>query len=198
MAQQILASPDEPQRSRKMLEHILDEVDKATARLGNFMAFARQREACQKLTNVRDMSLKVATILRPDFDAVGVNLEISCPAVAIMADEEMLRQILVNLLLNSLRASPSGSTVQVRLEQGAAQATLTVEDHGCGIAPELLPNIFKPYVAGSADGHGLGLAIVKRLVEEHGWSVQVDSHPGCGTVVRISNLLLSDVLEQQE
>lgn len=197
IAQRILAAPEEPQQSREMLEYILDEVDKATARLGNFMAFARQREATLTPVRVREVGLKVATILRPDFDAARVSLEIACDDVRIVADEEMLRQILVNLILNSLHASPADGVVRVRLEHEAGPAALIVEDHGRGIAPELLPNIFKPYVAGSSEGHGLGLAIVKRLVEEHGWTVSVESDVGRGTVVRIAGIALLSPQEGQ-
>ncbi|MBN1845439.1 MAG: hypothetical protein JW810_07120, partial [Sedimentisphaerales bacterium] len=198
LAQQILADPAEPQNRRTMVEHILDEVDKATARLGNFMAFARQRRATIRPVNARELGLKMAAILRPDFDAAGVKLTVDCPTISILADAEMLRQILMNLLLNSLHASPAGTTVTVRLEKRADQAVLTVADQGGGIPPELLANIFKPYVAGSANGHGLGLAIVKRFIEEHDWTIQADSLPGRGTTVTIAQITLSAHPEQPE
>jgi len=72
-----------------------------------------------------------------------------------------------------------------------------VEDQGSGISPELLPNIFKPYVAGNADGHGLGLAIVKRFVEEHGWTIRVDSQLNRGTEVTVSGIGLSEAEETE-
>jgi two-component system sensor histidine kinase HydH len=106
------------------------------------------------------------------------------------ADEDMLRQVLVNLLLNSLQASPEGSRVEVRMERHGVRATLVVADQGCGIPPELLPNIFKPYVAGNPDGHGLGLAIVKRFVEDHGWTIKADSQLNRGTVITVSGIML--------
>ena len=59
-----------------------------------------------------------------------------------------------------------------------------------GIPPELLPNIFQPYVSGNSRGHGLGLAIVKRFVEEHGWTISADSQPHRGTVMTISGIAL--------
>ena len=182
LAQQISGNPEEPEQSRVMLEHIIDQVDKAQARLGNFMTFARQRKVNAISLDAREMGAKMAEILRPDFDAVGVKLEMNCAPLRILADEEMLRQVLVNLLLNSLHASSAGGKVTVRMDRKGKRAVLTVEDQGSGISPELLPNIFKPYVAGNAEGHGLGLAIVKRFVEEHGWTIRVDSQPNRGTV----------------
>jgi signal transduction histidine kinase len=162
------------------------------------MAFARQRQAEVVALDVREAVLGVALVLRPDFDAAGVKLAVDCPATMILADEDMLRQVLVNLLLNSLHASSAGGRVTVTVERRAAHAVLTVRDRGSGIAPELLPNVFKPYVAGRPDGHGLGLAIVKRIVEEHGWTVRVDSTVGEGTTVTIAGLELTPQQEHHE
>jgi len=194
-AQQILANPEEPARSRVMVEHIIDEVDKAQARLGNFMTFARQRKVNATFLNVREMCVRIGEILQPDFDAVGVKLEMECAAVGILADEEMLRQVLVNLLLNSLHASSPGSRVTVQIIPKGKKAALVVEDQGNGIPPELLPNIFQPYVSDNSRGHGLGLAIVKRFVEEHGWTINADSRPHHGTVMTISGITLPDAKE---
>jgi len=189
IAQQIIRNPDEPGQSRVMLEQILNEVDSATARLGHFMAFARQRKVNATPLDAQRVISKVAKILQSEFDAVGVKLEINCFLVRIAADEDMLRQILVNLLLNSLHASSEGGKVTLRMTtRHGGRAELVVEDQGSGISPELLPNIFKPYVAGSPEGHGLGLAIVKRLTEEHGWTIEVNSQVHRGTMVTISGI----------
>lgn len=188
MAQQIAARPDIPPESRTMLEHIMDEVDTTTSRLGNFMNFARQRTASPRPVAVDRLVREVAEVMGPDFEAAGVTLEADLPRADILADESMLRQILVNLLLNSLHASPAGTAVAVRLQRQGRRWQLTVEDRGTGIPPELLPNIFKPYVTGSASGHGLGLAIVRRMVESHGWRIQAASSPGQGAAMTISGI----------
>lgn len=197
IAQQISCNLEEPEQSRVMLEHIIDQVDRAQARLGNFMTFAQLRKVNAIPLDAREVSTKVAEILRADFDAVGVKLEINCRPLWILADEEMLRQILVNLLLNSLHASSAGSKVTVRMDRKGKRAVLTVEDQGSGISPELLPNIFQPYVSGNPDGHGLGLAIVRRFVEEHGWTIGVDSQLNRGTAITISGIALVEAKESK-
>jgi signal transduction histidine kinase len=188
MAQQIAARPDIPAESRAMLEHIMDEVDKASSRLGNFMNFARQRTPELTAVRVDRLCREVAEIMGPDFEAGGVALSVEVPPASIAADGAMLRQILVNLLLNSLHASPAGTTTRVVLRPHGRRLALAVEDQGHGIAPELLPDIFKPYTSGSATGHGLGLAIVKRMVEAHGWRIQPASTPPRGTTMTISGI----------
>jgi two-component system, NtrC family, sensor histidine kinase HydH len=197
LAQQITEHPDEPQQSRLMLEHMMDEVDKATARLGNFIHFARQRKLNVSALNAREVGARVVEILRPDFDAVGVKLALDCVSMRILADQEMLEQVLVNLLLNSLHASSPGDVVTVRMSRQGGRATIGVEDQGRGISPELLPNVFKPYVTGNPGGHGLGLAIVKRFVEEHGWKIGVESQPNRGAVFTISGVGLGEDKESE-
>jgi len=188
MAQQIASRPDIPAESRAMLQHIVDEVDKTTSRLGNFMNFARQRTANLKPVSIGALCRQVTEIMEPDFELAGVALEADIPPATILADEAMLRQILVNLLLNSLHASPAGTTVRILMRPQGRRWQLAVEDQGTGIPAEMLPNIFKPYVTGSSSGHGLGLAIVKRMVESHGWRIQAASTPGRGAAMTISGI----------
>jgi signal transduction histidine kinase len=191
IAQQIVRNPEAPEQTRVMIETIIDEVDKSASRLGHFMTFATQREIRAVQVKINELAAKIAEILQPEFDAAGVALEVDCPLMTIIADEDMMRQVLVNLLLNSLHASREGGRVEVRLERyGSQQATLVVKDQGCGISPDLLPDIFKPYVTGNRDGHGLGLAIVKRFVEDHGWTITADSQLNRGTMIRISGIRL--------
>jgi two-component system sensor histidine kinase HydH len=190
IAQQIIRSSEVPEQSKTLIESIIDEVDKSASRLGHFMTFARQRKIKPDRLDVHQLAARIAEILQPEFVAAGVTLVVDSPPLMIVADEDMLRQVLINLLLNSLQASREGGRVEVRMERHGVCASLVVEDQGCGISPKLLPDIFKPYVAGKPDGHGLGLAIVKRFVEDHGWTINAVSRLNRGTVVTISGIEL--------
>ena len=195
LAQHINRNPEKTEDNRIKAEHIVDAADRAAARLGDFMTYAKPREV--RLTHVDGCVLleNVLDILRPDFDAAKVRLELVCDPLRIEVDEDMFRQVLVNLLLNSLNASGPETTVTVRLESRDESAVLEVEDHGHGILPELLPNILKPYVTGDTNGHGLGLAIVQRFVNEQGWRMRVESEPERGTRVVISGIAVAGTME---
>jgi signal transduction histidine kinase len=190
IAQQIISDPEIPEQSRILIDAIIDEVDKSASRLGHFMTFARQRKTNAVQVDIQQLCSGISEILQSEFDAAKVMIEVSSHPMMVLADEDMLRQILVNLLLNSLQASAEGGRVEVRLIRHDERATLEVADLGCGIPPELLPNVFKPYVAGKPDGHGLGLAIVKRFVEDLGWTINIESQLNRGTVVKISDIML--------
>ncbi len=108
---------------------------------------------------------------------------------AALADPQRIRQVLGNLLANSLRYTPAGGHVTVSTRASADGATLTVEvtDTGRGIAPELLPRVFERFVKGEGSpGSGLGLAICRDIVEAHGGEIGISSEPGLGTRVTFS------------
>jgi two-component system sensor histidine kinase HydH len=151
LAHRVAGNEEVPPEAREMAEHIVDEVDRASARLGGFLTFARQREARQTAVDARAAVAKVVDVMLPDFDSAGVRLTAEVEPVRIRADEEVLAQMVVNLLLNSLHASSAGTTVRLRLTVRGRSAALSVEDEGTGVEPNLLPDVFKPYVSGRAD-----------------------------------------------
>jgi signal transduction histidine kinase len=119
---------------------------------------------------------------RPTASANGVALEavLSPISSAISGDPARLQQVVTNLLANSLKFTPRGGRVVVRLAQKESTAVLTVADSGSGIRPEVLPFVFERFRQASladtkAGGLGLGLAIVKHIVEMHEGTVTAAS-----------------------
>jgi signal transduction histidine kinase len=125
--------------------------------------------------------------MTPAADARQVTLigELEGQAVSMRADPARLQQVLGNLLANAIRFTPEGGEVTLRLTCGAGALQVSVADNGCGIAPELVPQLFDRFrqdegTAGRRrSGRGLGLTIVRRLVDLHGGTVSADS-PGEG------------------
>jgi len=105
----------------------------------------------------------------------------------VRADRQQLQQILLNLLSNALKFSPDGSEVRVEVVDAGAWIGFRVSDVGPGIDDAMLGRLFTPFVQGESalvkrhQGTGLGLAITKRLVEQHGGTIEVQTHLGRGT-----------------
>lgn len=103
--------------------------------------------------------------------------------VWIAADAARIDQIINNLLVNAVKYTPAGGSIQVSVRAEGEQAVLNIKDTGVGIPPELLPHIFEPFVQGersldrSQGGLGIGLTMVRELVELHGGRVEAAS-PG--------------------
>ena len=187
-AQKIAGNASSDGREQKLAEDIMEEVDMTVSRLGDFLAYARSRTPEKQAVAACEVIGRAAELLKPDYEAAGIELDISCEPLTIEAEPEMLQQILVNLLLNSLNACEEDSTVQVKVSGNHETARLQVSDDGPGIPEDLREEIFKPYVSGRQNGHGLGLTIVRRMAEAHGWQADLQSSPGKGTTVTISGI----------
>ncbi len=105
------------------------------------------------------------------------------------ADPERLERIFVNLLSNALKYSPPQGEVTVRIERAPGGASLSVSDHGVGIAPEDMPHMFERFFRSrrtrQPEGLGLGLYITRLLVFAHGGRIDVESQLGCGSTFRV-------------
>jgi two-component system, OmpR family, phosphate regulon sensor histidine kinase PhoR len=121
--------------------------------------------------------------------AVEFGLEIAEGADTVLADADAVRQVLTNLLDNSLRYTPPGGRIVCRSRVEGQGVAISVADNGTGIVPEHLPRIFErfyrsdPSRSREEGGTGLGLAIVKHLVEGHGGRVSAVSERGVGTTI---------------
>jgi signal transduction histidine kinase len=103
-----------------------------------------------------------------------------------MADGDLLRQALVNLVQNAIQAMPEGGAVTLRADpRPEGQIELSVRDQGTGIPPEDLDKVFRLYYTTKPDGNGIGLPLVYRAVQMHGGTVHVESAVGRGTTVII-------------
>jgi len=100
-------------------------------------------------------------------------------------DGDQIHQVLLNLLLNSLQAIDSNGKITVTVKPQGSMAVVEVSDNGRGIAPDHLPNIFRPFYTTKGDGTGLGLSLARRIVEDHHGRIDVSSALGKGTTFAV-------------
>jgi len=104
----------------------------------------------------------------------------------VTADPQQLRQVLLNLFLNSLEAMADGGRLEVASRPNGSFLTLRISDTGCGIGPEEQRQVWDPFFTTKERGMGLGLAIVKGIIERHGGRIHLSSAPGKGTTVELA------------
>ena len=96
-------------------------------------------------------------------------------SVRVMADPELMRQALLNIMLNAMQAMPAGGVLHINLSRERGSAILSLRDTGIGIAPDKLNRIFDLYFTTKPTGSGIGLAMTYRIVQLHGGVIQVES-----------------------
>jgi signal transduction histidine kinase len=112
---------------------------------------------------------------------IVIELEVRDQLPPVEHDPNQINQVLLNLLLNSIQSMDKPGTIRVTLQQEEDAVAITVADEGKGIAPEHLPNIFRPFFTTKGHGTGLGLSLARRMVESHGGTISVASTLGQGT-----------------
>jgi signal transduction histidine kinase len=135
----------------------------------------------------------MTTLLQRELKAGGValSLETNPQTAKITAVREQIHQVLLNLLLNAIHATPEGGSLRVSVEPDRDQpldlVSVAVEDTGLGIPEENLERIFDPFFTTKEpdEGTGLGLMITHQIVADHGGTIEVRSQPGAGSCFRI-------------
>lgn len=117
--------------------------------------------------------------------SVDIVLHKSASPLEVEHDSDQIHQVLLNLLLNALQAIEANGKVAVTVKPNGSAAIVEVADNGRGIAPQHLPNIFRPFYTTKGDGTGLGLSLARRIVEDHHGRVDVASAVGHGTTFSV-------------
>ena len=103
----------------------------------------------------------------------------------ICGDAQQLQQVVVNLLINAVQATPKGGLVRLSARASNGDLALAVSDTGCGIKPEVMASIFKPFFTTKHIGTGLGLSIVQRIVNAHGGRIEIATKAGKGSTFTV-------------
>jgi len=172
---------------------IVAQVDAMKQMVNAFSEYARAPDMHFSRFDLNQLITEVVDLYRVQDSGAEMKLQLNPRLPLITADRMRIRQILNNLVTNSLEALEGNAGACIELETqvaddgqklGAAVA-IVVADNGPGFQRDLIGTVFDPYVTSKPKGTGLGLAIVKKIVEEHGGRIEADNRRSGGARVRI-------------
>jgi len=175
---------------QRLTRTIVSQVDNMKEMVKAFSEYARLPELKKSQLRIDKLISEVVSMYQ-SVQNLKFQIEINCDKPLIEADPGKIRQILHNLIKNSLEAMGELEEKQIRIrvckesETISPDLELCISDNGPGINKTLLENIFDPYVTGKSKGSGLGLAIVKKIVEEHGGQVHAENSSSGGAQITI-------------
>lgn len=170
---------DTPELAEEFAQIIENEAIKLSLLCDEFLEFARPLRLERHPVNLTELCHQVAKLMEGDFRAseVELKLEFAPEAGSLKIDSRRLEQVVRNLLLNALQATPKGGTVTLEVKADL----LAVTDTGCGMDDEAAGRLFSPFFTTKPKGTGLGLSMVRKIVDAHEAKIGVWSKPGVGT-----------------
>jgi two-component system, NtrC family, sensor kinase len=171
----------------------LGEITNATIRGRNItaklLAFSRRHDSAPEPTDLNEIIRRTLAMKNVEFKVSNIDLEtyLAPDLPRILANENQLEQVFLNLLNNTRDAMPDGGRVTVRTSREGSDVRVEFSDRGCGMDAETLDRIFFPFFTTKEVGRGtgLGLSISYGIVQSHGGRIEVASEPGEGTRFRI-------------
>lgn len=186
---------DLPAERKPLVNGIIEEVDRIDHIIASLLSLSKSTELKIVQVDLGDVLRQTLLLLEPELRTrhITVEEEMRTDGAVMEGDQAQLKQLFLNILLNSVQAMPEGGRISLVIMENAPGdgadhrgLVVTVKDTGRGIAAEDLPRVFDPFFTTKEDGTGLGLSISYGIVSKHGGEVQIDSSTdGTGTTVTI-------------
>lgn len=178
----------DPSAQREYLQIIAREAYRAHEITSRLLDFARNGGGARLRFDAPDLMRELRVLLEHRLRQRRLSLDVECPPdlPPLVGDPGEIKQVLLNLLLNAIDASPEGGRIAVRWSAFGGEIVLEVRDEGSGIPDALRERIFDPFFTTKEPGKGtgLGLAIVHRIVAAHAGRIELDNS-GAGAVFRV-------------
>ncbi len=193
-------SPD----SKNDVKKILEETERASKIIKNFLTFSRRYEPQKKSCNINQILESVIEIRAYDMNISNIKVvrKLNNNIPLTMADPNQLRQVFLNLVSNaiySMKETGRGGTLTIETRRDDGKIVISISDTGKGIPKKNIEKIFKAFFTTKevGKGTGLGLSISKNIIEEHGGHIRVESTPGQGAKFTIE-LPLEESVEEDK
>ncbi len=181
----------------------LDVIEREIGRLDRvvktFLDFTRPVELKLSSVNFTELVREVTVLVTPEAKKAGVQIDFQADGGPTMveADQDLLKQAVLNVVMNGIEAMPKGGRLELRLRRGSEDHELLVTDQGPGIPEELRDKIFNLYFTTKPGGTGIGLAMTFRVIHLHNGTIDFTSEVGRGTTFRIRVPAAEEVTAQE-
>ncbi|WP_335872722.1 ATP-binding protein [Bacillus sp. 2205SS5-2] len=170
------------------LSIMYSEIERINLIAGEMLILGKQEDVRFKKRNISEILAQVMVLMeaQANLDTVTLDLENRAKEdLWVMCDPNQLKQVLINIIKNSLEAIPDHGHISIELNQIDKEVEIRVKDNGVGINTERLTRLGEPFYSTKEKGTGLGLTVSYRIIEQHYGSLKIESEKGKGTVVII-------------
>ncbi|NHN30490.1 PAS domain-containing sensor histidine kinase [Paenibacillus agricola] len=182
---QLLAQKNESDQG--YFKIILDELDRTNEIISDFLALSKNRTVERKSLCLNKIIETLYPIISAEAILKGHDVRLCLDETLhkLLLDDKEIKQLLLNLLRNSMEAMEAGGKVIVKTRRVMDKVELRISDTGCGIPPDKMSQLFEPFYTTKDSGTGLGLTVCLNIVERHGGTLSIESEEGTGTSIVI-------------
>jgi two-component system sensor histidine kinase HydH len=164
---------------------MIQEVERLDRVVYQLIEFARPLELKRENVQIAELVQHAVKLIATDAQKKQISIEIEAAAEIppVEVDSDRIKQVLLNIFINSLAALQDGGKLKIKLSFRANNLEVIISDNGAGIEKMDLPRIYDPYFTSKPAGTGLGLAVVQKIMEAHGGNISLESVVGKGTEV---------------
>jgi two-component system NtrC family sensor kinase len=168
------------------LERVEKEARRCSTIVQRLLTFARSDNPKTSPASLKRVVAESAELASVHNAMKQVMVELPENDVTVIADQQKLIQVLVNILINAGQAMDGSGIIHCSIEHENRSAVLDITDEGKGMTEEELNRVFEPFYTTKEDGTGLGLAVSYGIIQGHGGTIRLTSQAGKGTSVRIT------------
>jgi two-component system sensor histidine kinase PilS (NtrC family) len=196
--------------NRELMDLIMKESDRLDNIINDFLEFARMKKPALSSIDVEKCLKEVVMLLRHSSmqkKRIAMEIECGCPGARILADDEQIRQVFLNIMINACEAMEPHGAISIGIaeemtqidEEGVEEQFIRVdfENDGPPIPADVLPHLFEPFFTTKEGGTGLGLAIAARIIESHKGQIKVESREDSSTLFSVFIPVQCEQLEKE-
>jgi len=184
----IISENTEVQSNKEYLKIMMSELNRINFIVSEFMVLSKPHLLNFITCDLTTITKSVVTLLNTQaiIKKIEIITVIEGKSLLLKCEENQIKQVLVNLIKNSIEAMPNGGRIYVKLERKSSNIVISIIDEGEGICNENIHLVGKPFYTTKPEGTGLGIMVSERIIQNHNGKLEIKSVPGKGTRVIVS------------
>jgi len=176
-----------PEENTEIFSLIEGEMERLNRLTDDFLSFAKPSQLRRDKTDINAVLAETLSLLKAKYSEIIFQESFSADIPFLMIDRNHIKQVFINILMNSIQAMPKGGvlTIQTNYKKTEDEVEITFTDTGTGMPEEVLSQVFQPFFTTKDKGLGLGLNIIYKIVKEHGGYIVLSSEEGKGTEFKL-------------
>lgn len=177
---------DNPRFREKITKQVPQEINRLNELLNELLDYAKPTEVIKTKFNLKELIDETIDLLSSSYKNKKIEFKTFIkPEIKILGERNKLKQVFINLILNSIEAIEEEGFIHISAEREEEHVKILIEDNGMGIAEEELDEIFEPFHTSKEEGSGLGLFVCYQYVKNNHGDIEIKSNENLGTTVKV-------------